>query len=64
LLKVDITNWEEVVEEKKEKTFNFPIKLSKEDTIKELMRNISELCQCEAVESSKNNLVNNIEITK
>ncbi|CAJ0902728.1 13767_t:CDS:2, partial [Entrophospora sp. SA101] len=51
---IDITNWEEIVEEKKEKTFNFPIKLSKEDAIKELMRNISELCQCEAVENNNN----------
>jgi len=65
LLKVDITNWEELVEEKKELTWNFPIKLSKEETIKEFMRNISELCKCEVIGSSKSNTIeNNIEIIK
>jgi hypothetical protein len=49
LIKVDITNWEKLVEEKKEKTFNFPIKPSKEVTIKEFMQNISKVCECEAV---------------
>ncbi|KLL03872.1 MAG: hypothetical protein MRERV_32c049 [Mycoplasmataceae bacterium RV_VA103A] len=65
LSKVDIINWEEFVEKRKELTWNFPIKLSKEETIKESMRNISELCKCEVIGSSKSNIIeNNIEIIK
>lgn len=51
LSKVDIVNWEEFVEKRKELTWNFPIKLSKEETIKDSMRNISELCKCEVMEN-------------
>lgn len=59
LSKVDIINWEEVAKKREERTFDLP-KISKEYVIKEFMRNISELCQCEVMESNKSN----IEITK